>query len=406
MTRSAIIIGNGISGLLLAHTLLKKQWEVTIISEPGKDPGDSPLICPEMVISYLEEILPGAGERLVQMGAHQSSHREMVITKFPSATGKSSGDFLFLSRKLFLEYLNEKTLASGIRTLEVPVTELLIQNESVAGVIAGDQELRADCVFDCTGSYRARSKWLKKITRKGEVICYSGVQETMFLRFFESEKKPELKLRSGDKFRGGIYPVEHNRFAVSMIIPTDNMPVDPDNTLKEFISFIGADNDFSGSTTSGRWIKRDNITNYYSDFHHRRINAEVKNFYAIGDGILFSNPIYGRGIALIIYQLRELFKHSDMATGVWAGYGAAFKKWSEVSKEKKSFPYRVLRKYYLYLLEREPVVYEAFLEFYQLRITPMKLLKAVMLSPLSIKILSLTVLFLSALAWASLFYLQ
>lgn len=406
MTQSALIIGNGISGLLLALTLSKKQWKVTIISELSKDPDDSPLISPEFVMSFLEEQIPGAEKELRVLGARHSTHQEMLSSKFPGAVAKRSGDFLFLGRKLFLSYLREKARALGIEFLEKQPTQLLVEEGVVKGVATGELNVNADFVFDCTGSYRARSLWLKNHARTGEIIRKSGSEEVMFLRFFESEKRPQLKLRSGEKFRGGIYPVENNRFVISMIVPFDRIPRDMEKALKEFLSFIGAVDEFSGSSPSGPWIRRDHITNYISDFYLSGLTDEIKNFYAVGDSLIFSNPIYGRGMALTVYQLRAILKNENLREGLKAGFLNAYDKWKEVAKEKKSFPFRLLRKYYLFLLEREPVVYEAFLDFYQLRTTPVKLLCAVLLSPLSLKILSLFVLILSGLIWVLISYLQ
>ncbi|MES2527983.1 MAG: hypothetical protein V4598_12895 [Bdellovibrionota bacterium] len=404
MTTTALIIGNGISGLLLALTLARKQWDVTVVSQPSSDPGDSPLICPEIVMDFLEELIPGSRSDFIKLGARHSSHEEMIREKFPHALPEKKGEFFFMGRKLLIDYLYRHAMKAGIIFCEENTASLMTNENKVIGISTENKNITANYVFDCTGTFRSRSAWLKGLVRTGEIVQSSGREEVMFLRFYESSQLPHLRLRSGEEFRGGIYPMEGNRFAVSMIVPAQNVPQNPETILNRFISFIGGEVDFKGSTPSGNWIKRDHIINRASNFYLSGLTSELQNFYVVGDGLLFSNPVYGRGISLTVLQLRSIRSPETLATDLKSGFRNALKKWSEVAKEKNSVAHKILRKYYLYLLERDPVTYELFLEFYQLRMTPVELLKGILLSPVSLRILILLVLILSGLTWASAFF--
>ncbi len=404
MTNSAIILGNGISGLLLALTLSKKQWSVTVLSQAISDPGDSPLICPELVMNFLEDLIPGSRNELKSKGARRTSHSEMIGSKFPEARHQRPGEFFFLGRQLLLEHLTRHAGKSGVIIREETTTGLMTDKDQVIGIATGDKNIKADVVFDCTGTFRSRSGWLKGLIRTGEIVKTIGREEVLFLRFYESSGKPHLRLRSGEAFRGGIYPMEGNRFAVSMITPAASAPGNPESLLKDFIRFIGAEDDIKGSVSSGHWIRRDHINNRVSNFYLSALTKEIKNFYVLGDGLIFSNPVYGRGIALTVLQLMSIQSRESLAVNLKSGFTNALEKWAEVAKEKNSIAHKILRKYYLYLLERDPATYELFLEFYQLRLTPVKLLTGILLSAYTLKRITLLVLILSGLVWASAFF--
>ncbi len=103
--------------------------------------------------------------------------------------------------------------------------------------------------------------------------------------------------------------MEGNRLAVSMIVPAENAEENPENQFRKFINFIGADEDLKGSIPASHWIKRDQIINRASNFYLSGLTDEIRNFYVVGDGLLFSNPVYGRGIALTVLQLKSLRSH-------------------------------------------------------------------------------------------------
>ncbi len=404
MTTTALIIGNGISGLLLALTLSKKQWDVTVVSQLSTDPGDSPLICPELVMNYLEELIPGSRVELSGKGARRTSHEEMIRAKFPQAAPERKGEFFFLGRKLLIDHLHRHAMKAGINFSEEQTASLMTRGNKVIGISTGNKNITADNVFDCTGTFRSRSAWLKGLVRTGEIVQSSGREEVMFIRFYESTKLPELRLRSGEDFRGGIYPMEGNRFAISMIVPAHKASENPESILKNFLAFIGGDKDFHGSSPTGQWIKREHIINRASNFYLSGLTTELQNFFVVGDGLLFSNPVYGRGISLTVLQLESIQSPATLPSDLKTGFRIALKKWSEVAKEKNTIVHKLLRKYYLHLLERDPVTYELFLEFYQLRITPVELLKGILLSPESLKKFILLALILSGLVWASAFF--
>ena len=376
MSKSAAVLGDGISGLLVS-LLLARSWQVTVYSPEEETSLDSPLICPEIVQNFLEEVDPGVIGALSLAGARLVSHREMADQKFRRTdVSVSPGRFLFLGRKLLLSRLKEDAEKAGVVFRKSRVQSLT--------------EISADYIFDCTGSPAARKKWLNA----PENHFTSGQAETMHLRFFTADVPVNLNLRSTTRVRGGVYPLEGRRFALSLIVPADHHD-DPEVVAQDFIHVLGAPDVMKTSVPEGPWQKRTGIVNSYSYFYLFLQPEKVKNFYPIGDGLLFSNPIYGRGISLTVIQLLSLkdclrdpeVTHEKIFRSLRTGFLRAKEKWEEVGRERKDPVSGLFRKYYLWLIEKDPVTYGYFLDFYQLRISPPKLLAGVLTAPLSLRLL-------------------
>ena len=375
MNNTVSIIGDGISGLILGIALAHSGVSVTIISRPGHFQ-DSPLICPSLVINFLNAIDPKSLSRLLEKGARYLSITELVEMKFGPRGERKADDnlgFLFLSRKLLQEFLLEKAREFGIQFIDTEVTSLKK---------IGDKGF--DLIFDCTGSPGQRRKWLKELNTFPDNITYRGPKEDLYFREYQRHTPAPLILRSGIGLRGGIYPLENNRFALSLSLSSGVIRTrgEIEVIAEEFTTYIGATRIMESTKPIGEWQVRPSLQSYSSDFYHS--DSDRKNgFYPFGDGILFNNPIYGRGISLAVLQLEPLLRILRMGEdldqekirgAMKRGYFLALKKWSEVSDEKDHYIYRWLKSRYLSLIESDPEAYKLTLKFYQLEVSYFRLI--------------------------------
>lgn len=397
MKPSALVLGNGPAGILLALGLSRRNWEVTLIGRQVSEAEDSPLICPRVTTDYLERVLPGSMKELIRAGARLIGHQEMLQEKFPGAQASAKNSaFLFLSRKLLLTFLNSELSKSPVKRMDTSVTALEARDGVVRGVETQGGSYTADFIFDCTGSPASRRTWVKALGLPADNLASLGRREYIFVRFFEAKYPTFLRLRSGENFRGGIYPLEGNRFAINVAVPETSSPSadEIDELARKLMDFVGGTEELKEAKPLGSWLRKGPVSNFSSDYYVSG-NGRIPGLYPLGDSVLSSNPIYGRGISLSVLQMSPLLdlidsgqsvNHSAVGTALAKGILNAEKKWKEVARESDLLPFQLIRKYYLFLLEREPKAYNLFLEFYQLQLTPVRLLTGLLLTPLSLKL--------------------
>lgn len=372
-----LIIGKGISGLLLGLGFASCGQNVTIVSRPGKPFDNTPLILPELVIRLFEEIAPGLTSELEDAGAKTLYHSSIVSEKFHLEQYKCIHDdqkLRLTSRDLLISCLVRRAERAGIEFRSEGASALKKSQGEVSGLLTESSTLEADFIFDCTGSSHARKIWMAG----NENIRLMGQKEYFHLRAFNSNNKISLKLGSAGSTRGGIYPVEGNRFFLCMSSPeTDLREIDV--IANELIKELNASEEMIESQPAGGWIRME-IRNTYSEYY---LQKPVKNFFPVGDGVVFSNPVYGRGISLLAMQMQPLIKmlqsgktltDEEIHAQLKAGFRQSYKKWKEVSSGTNQWYLAPIRKFYLSRIAKDPTAYELILRFYQLEITPEKLI--------------------------------
>lgn len=372
----AVIVGDGISGLLLALGLSRKGKSVQLISRT-EDPGENtPLILPLPAQKLLHFAYPGSLSELKALGASVLTHDEIIRMKFPDVvtSGSKVEYFLLLSRHLLMKYLREKLQPSGVHTLQTEMENFLLDGKNIIGVRTKAGDIHASAVFDCTGSAVPRKKWFEANGLSPDTQIVRGPPEKLFVRFFETDSVRPLVLRSEKNFRGGIYPVENNLFVMSVTTPASSAPdLDRiDDWAKSVAEKLGISGLLQKSQPTSDWKILHNVRNSASDFYSCGKSDEVRGFYPLGDGLIFSNPIFGRGISLFSFQVMPLLESPDTDLSfshLRRGELDAREKWKEISPTGPVWSQNLLRKLYLPLIEKNPEAYENFLLFYQMKIS-------------------------------------
>lgn len=376
MKKRVVIIGGGTAGLILALGFSKKNFDVTLLYRPSGPEENSALICPQLVIDFLEKLAPGISAGLANAGAIRRSHGDLLRRKFPHTRFPNPGDlsFLFLSRKLLISELTFIARNLGMNFVSDRVTGLTMEGGVVREVQGVADSYRGDFIFDCTGSATARAGWMES----SENISTAGAEEEIFQRLYQSENEVPLLLRSLPGARGGIYPVEGKQFFVNLSFPKGTTAADIEDLSRNFIGLIGGAEILAKATPIDEWWTLSRRS-YRSDFYESS-GAHVENFFPVGEGILSSLPVYGRGISLVVLQVSTLLESvteessaDEVKSALVDGFREAEEKWKEVSGDERSPLKNPVRKWAHELLERNPEAYECFLSFYQLRLSPPEL---------------------------------
>jgi len=380
----AIVIGSGMTGLLTSLTLRAGGHEVILLSRSGMTTPVTPFILPEMVLGFLERVIPGINKRLIDNGALSFDHGKLLEMKFPGKKNSGlNGHFLFLGRGLLFSQLLRSVRESGVEEVEAEVTGLIMDGKRVTGVITASGKVEGDNVFDCTGTPDSRKRWLEDAGYLPDEFLYSSVTETVYQRLYQADTPVSLNLRSTPGCRGGIYPIEKNQFILSLSFPEGKDPgmSQIQEFGRKFTEFLHAGKISENSSALGEWMKLE-VKTGRSDYYEKS-SERPDHFYPVGDGVILSNPLYGRGLALFVLQLRNLLDSADIKASLKAGHEEAVIKWSEIAESKDGFPVRLGKKLVMILLEKEHRCYLHYLDFYQLRISPSELLFKLLLTPLA-----------------------
>lgn len=376
MKSPALILGDGVAGLLLALGLRDRGFDVILLSRPLQAPSDSPLICPQLVLDFFQRLDPRLVTDLVSAGSILRDHQALLREKFPGLSGNASSvkSFLFLSRGLLLQKLRSLARERGVSFLAAEFMSLVVDNGEVRGVQTEASALDASLVFDCTGASSPPER-------------RSEIGDVLYQRFYRSSDRPVLALRSVPGRRGGLYPVEGNRFALSLTLAEDPGMDGIGAVAENFLETLGKSGDLRRSEPEGPWVcvRRETSASAY----YENSTLQIRGYYPVGEKVLASPPIYGRGISLAVLQMapaltsihpgsspEEIFKELKK------GFREAKKKWQEVA-ERRSFGQGLVTNWGLELLEKYPAAYERYLEFYQLERSPMKLFLSLIVARLS-----------------------
>ncbi len=153
-----IIVGAGLSGLAAALTLSGKGVEVLVL-ERGDYPGAKNVTGGRLYVNPVREFFPDFWhdaplERfIVREGfSLMAKERSVSLDYSGSELGGETPQSYSILRARFDRWLAEQAEARGAMLLtKVRVDDVIRENGGIAGVIAGDDELRADVVIACDG---------------------------------------------------------------------------------------------------------------------------------------------------------------------------------------------------------------------------------------------------------------
>lgn len=152
-----IVVGAGVAGCVTAHQLATKGHSVLLV-ERGQSPGSKNLSGGVFYCRIMEEIMPGfideapVERRITRNCLSFLSDTSFVNVDYGDARLGQSVTAVSVLRARLDEWLATKCEEAGVMLMSgVKVEELVMENERIVGIRAGDDELRAHVVVAADG---------------------------------------------------------------------------------------------------------------------------------------------------------------------------------------------------------------------------------------------------------------
>ncbi|MDB5056472.1 MAG: monooxygenase FAD-binding protein [Bacilli bacterium] len=335
--KHAVVIGGGISGLLAARVLAGHFEKVTVF-EKDNIPTDpdfrkgvphdrQPHLMNtkgEMIISkyfpgFYEEIDKEVDEEIARLNTESFAFFQNGCWKVHCKTRVDS----HLMSRPFLEYHVRRRLQDfqNIHFLQGHhVDEWVIDkvNNRVKGISFKNQESRleniqADLFVDASGRGSRMPKWLESngygILSEEKVEVNVAYLSQIFPRSQKEDFTAILIYPTApeDTRMGVIFPMEANRWHVSMVGLLGDHPKISDDGLKEFAKSLtrpdiyDAIHNLTPLSPVSSFRFPANVRRYYE-----RMAKLPDNLIAIGDAVCSFNPIYGQGMSVAAMESEAL----------------------------------------------------------------------------------------------------
>ncbi|TQE37103.1 pyridine nucleotide-disulfide oxidoreductase [Streptomyces ipomoeae] len=349
MSRTAVVIGASVAGMLTAAALARFVDEVVVLERDelpdsprprkGLPQGRHAHILLPSGRDAIEELVPGGGvrKRLLAAGARERGLTSGLVTLgqqgwFRRSRHPESHPLLISSRDLLDWTVRDAVLASTarIRIRRASATGLLGTAERVTGVRVvegqGEEEsLGAELVVDASGRGTRIEHWLSELGVTGvptDVVDAGLVYATRLFRVPEgADAFPPTQVtadptggRPGQS--GLLLPIEGDRWLVSVAGTRGGEPTaSPD----EFVPFaLGLRHPIVGELIAHAEPLGDVVLSRSTRNERRYFEkAEVwpEGLVALGDAVATYNPVYGQGMSVAALGARELRRELDR-TGI------------------------------------------------------------------------------------------
>lgn len=330
-TKTALVIGSSIAGLLAAKVLSDHGIEVTLVDQDDvTDPAEyrrgapqahHPHYLLERGAMALEEILPGLRQAMVDDGVpvndfgttYQVTLAYDLTPVAPLGITVQAVSRPFIERHIRAKVMESDRIRQGPR---LRVDGLVASGGRVRGVhgaSAGERrELEADLTVDATGRTSKLPQWLGKagLPEPPEQTIPSGV--SYITRWYEGHPDMEFSMHGVLLYApriangGGLVAVDGDRTLVILFNYGRNIPNDEETFLKELKEMGDAYTyDFACSRRPlGPGYKYVDPGNSWRKLH--RTKNWPKGLIAIGDTIATFNPVYAQGMTVAALQALSL----------------------------------------------------------------------------------------------------
>ncbi|MFC4469236.1 NAD(P)/FAD-dependent oxidoreductase [Streptomyces xiangluensis] len=353
MSRSAIVIGGSMAGMLAAAALSQSVDKVTVLERDTLPGGPEPrkglpqghhahILLPSGR-DAIERLIPGVNirERLRAAGANEASLTSGIVTLGPEGWYRrwrhNSHLLTTCSRGLLDWAVREAVLGiDGVTLRTGNVVALRGSAQRITGVRLDtpdgqEAELSADVVIDASGRGSRAVHWLGQlgITHIPESIVDSGlVYASRLYQVPEGAEKFPPSQVTANPFSGEpgqsalLLPIEGNRWLVSLGgTRGGEPPADPG----DFIRFaLGLRHPIVGQLISGARPLSDVVLNR-STRNGRKYFEKAptwpEGFVVLGDANATYNPVYGQGMsvaALGAQALRQELQQTGLTTAGFA----------------------------------------------------------------------------------------
>lgn len=316
--KNAVVIGAGISGLLVSK-VLSKYFESVIVLDKDILPSQpvNRQFVPQMTQTHIflskgqkiiEDFFPGFGKELDNEGLPIISIGRSMgwlnsrgwLSEFTPTIDIHGCSRAFLEWKIrsMLKKVNIEIIDN------TEVTGLIYSKGMVRGVDLGAKKLEAELVVDAGGRNSLTPKWLEQIglSKVKETIVnpYVGYATRIYKRIMGINGKWNalyIQPAPPDNLTGGvILPIEKNMSIVSLVGMGKNYPPVDEKGWLEFSKGI-RDPVFYNTIRNAKPVSQifsyRNITNRVRHYESYKM---PQNLIVIGDSVSSFNPVYGQGM--------------------------------------------------------------------------------------------------------------
>jgi len=354
MTESVAIVGSGIAGMCTALALARRGLAVTVVERDSPPPdGDAdkaffewprrgasqfrhPHAFLGLMCNLLQDHYPDLLEDFYAAGARRLNFREMLSPELEPRYRPEPGDeklWVLLCRRATIETVLRRYVERmpNIRIVDdVTIDGVIAKFEDGALTVRGlkvrsdavdrlGAELRADVVVDASGRASKFPRWFAELGTKvpeenddAEIVYYTRHYQ---LRPGVAEPPRNGKDRAGGDLgyiKFGVFPGDKGSFAI--IVCLHNSETALREAVKDGATFDAMCRSIPGLAP---WVKEGcvdatthpfGIGDIRAVWRHYVVDGQplVRNFFAVGDAALRTNPLYGRGCSTSILHAHLL----------------------------------------------------------------------------------------------------
>lgn len=340
-----IVVGAGPAGLTLGIGLARRGHGVTIVErDPGPEAGGRwprrgvmQFHHPHGVRPQVQEVLaaeaPIAYELALRAGA------EPVVMTLPDGTERAAG--LRIRRATLERAMRAAALTTpGLVMRQGNAEEVLAGAGRAAGIRVDGAVVAADLVVDATGrSGRLSQAWRAPAEIGGDTGIAYVCREYRLLSGAEPGPltSPLAYAQDGHGYQVLVFPHEHGIFSVVLVRPADDRRL---RGLRHAAAFEAACRAVPGAAQWTDPARSRPVTpvlvggrlyNHYRSQQGPAGGLALPGLFFAGDAVATTTPVFGRGIATSLLQVRELLRLLEEHGRDLGSAGQAFDAWCEAA---------------------------------------------------------------------------
>ncbi len=345
----AVIIGGSAAGMFAAAAVKGHVDAVSIIEAHDLPAGPEPRVgVPQAAhINHLvsggadaiEELLPGTLGQFLAAGANRVPMTTNMVIYSPEGwyrRWRRTTHYLIAASRDLIDFVVRQQVLKDPRVSvhsHSKAVALLGDGRKVTGVRVQDAdgvetELAADLVIDASGRATRAPRWLTElgITGLAEDRIDSGLAyaSRLYRAPVPTRGWPYVGVQADPRLphpnAGGIVPIEHDRWQVSLMGAPGGHPTRHADDFEPFARRLRhpiiADLLAHAEPLTDVTVTHSTANRRY---YYERLKAWPEGFVALGDSVAAFNPVYGHGVSVAAQgavALRDLVASAGLTTGL------------------------------------------------------------------------------------------